>query len=178
MTEQVQRDPVVQALLDKQEINEVLVRYLRAIDRADGDLLKSCYHPDAKEEHGGTFEGTAADYCEQTIPLLTKTGTMTHLLTNVLIELKGDIAYSEAYCTTFLRVVKKNGESFDSFTCARLLDRFEKRNNTWKIAHRKMTFEWNRDVPSSETWVFGSFQEDGIVRGQKNREDLSYQWKD
>jgi hypothetical protein len=31
--------------LATQEIRDVLARYARGVDRADGPLLKSCYHP-------------------------------------------------------------------------------------------------------------------------------------
>src|SRR5438128_5339724 len=34
-------------LIDKAEIREVIERYCRAFDRADADLLRTVYHPDA-----------------------------------------------------------------------------------------------------------------------------------
>ena len=40
-------------MLAKHRIREVLSRYARAIDRGDGELLRTCYHPDAVEEHAG-----------------------------------------------------------------------------------------------------------------------------
>ena len=42
----------LQRLLDKQEIYEVLCRYCRGIDRLDEPLVRSCYHPDAVDNHG------------------------------------------------------------------------------------------------------------------------------
>src|SRR5439155_201455 len=36
---------------DKQEIHDVIMRYCRAIDRRDRELLRSCFHPDAIDEH-------------------------------------------------------------------------------------------------------------------------------
>ena len=42
-------------LLARQEILEVLARYARGVDRADGELLRSCYHEGAMEEHGSTY---------------------------------------------------------------------------------------------------------------------------
>jgi hypothetical protein len=46
-------DPALQALLDKQEITELLTRYLRSVDRGDVATLRACYLPDATEDHGG-----------------------------------------------------------------------------------------------------------------------------
>lgn len=60
----------LQPLLDRQQIEDVLTRYSRAVDRADIDLLKTCYHDDATEDHAGVFTGTARDYVEQIAGLL------------------------------------------------------------------------------------------------------------
>ena len=49
------------ALLDKQEITELLTRYLRSVDRGDVATLRSCYLPGATEDHGGLFAGPAAE---------------------------------------------------------------------------------------------------------------------
>ena len=75
--------------LAKHHIREVLARYARAIDRADGALLKTCYHPDAIEEHGGNFAGNAYDYIDQAIPKVMKMGPMQHLLGNSHMRLAG-----------------------------------------------------------------------------------------
>ena len=44
-------DPRVQALLDKQEIRELIYRYCNAADRHDNELMRSLYHEDAIDEH-------------------------------------------------------------------------------------------------------------------------------
>jgi hypothetical protein len=41
----------LQVLLDKQEIAELLTRYLRSVDRGDVASLRSCYLPGATEDH-------------------------------------------------------------------------------------------------------------------------------
>lgn len=56
-------DPRLQRLLDEAEIREVMCRGARAIDRLDMELLRSCYHPDAVDDHGvyvGDVEGFIA----------------------------------------------------------------------------------------------------------------------
>ncbi|HXW08993.1 MAG TPA: nuclear transport factor 2 family protein, partial [Steroidobacteraceae bacterium] len=52
----------LERLLARDGIHEVLARYARGVDRADAELLKSCYHADAIEEHGGTYTGNAHEY--------------------------------------------------------------------------------------------------------------------
>ncbi len=56
--------PAVQTLLDKNEIAELLTRYMRAIDRGDIAALRSCYAPGATEEHGGMYSGPAQGYVD------------------------------------------------------------------------------------------------------------------
>jgi hypothetical protein len=40
----------LQTLLDRQQIETILTTYPRAIDRLDVELLKSLYHPDARDD--------------------------------------------------------------------------------------------------------------------------------
>ena len=165
------------ALFSKQEINDVLMRYARGVDRADRDLLKSCYHADAIEEHGSAYAGPAHDYIEGAIERIRAMGTMCHYLCNVHIDFSDDdIAYVESYVLTFARF-EKNGESSDTLTGGRLCDRFERRDTEWKIAHRKMAFDWNRDMPTREGWCLGLFDpaDPKMVMGQNDSADLSYQ---
>ena len=42
----------IRELLDKQEITEVMNRYLRGLDRLDADLIASVYHEDATDDRG------------------------------------------------------------------------------------------------------------------------------
>lgn len=163
-------------MLAKHHIREVLARYARAIDRADGPLLRSCYHADAIEEHGGNFAGNAWAYVEQAIPKVMLMGPMQHLLGNSCIQLAGDVAHVETYVWTFARV-SDGARDWDTFTGGRLLDRFERRDGMWRIAHRRTIFDWNRDAPAAEGWCLGRFKPGtpGMLLGRKGRADPSYE---
>ena len=166
----------VQQLLDRQQIEDVLNRYSRAVDRADVDLLRGCYHPDATEDHGGVFKGTARDYVDQIAGILPRAGIMNHLATNVLVEFEGaDVARVETYILTFARM-KKDGEKFDTLTLARAVDRFERRGGRWAISARRLCFEWNHEMPMRETWGRGLMVADAsqLVRGAKHPSDILY----
>ncbi len=118
----------LQVLLDKQEITELLTRYLRSVDRGDVAALRSCYLPGATEDHGGLFAGPAQDYIDGITAGLTHPRARTsHNMTNLLIEVDGDTATAESYCITFARI-KANGEYYHSFTGARMIDRLERRD--------------------------------------------------
>ena len=159
-----------------QEIRDVLARYARGVDRADAALLKSCYHPDAIEEHGGNYTGNAFEYVDGAVPRIRNMGVMQHMLGTSHIEFDGDTAWVETYIWTFLRMTA-GGVGTDTFTGGRLFDRFERRDGAWKIAHRRTIFDWNRDVPSSEGWCMGFFDpsKPGMHLGRKDPTDLSYE---
>jgi hypothetical protein len=151
------------ALLDKQEITELLTRYLRSVDRGDVATLRSCYLPGATEDHGGLFEGPAADYVDSIAAGLTHPRSRTsHNMTNLLIELDGDTATAESYCLTFARL-KANGAYYHSFVGARMIDRLERRDGAWGIAHRQLLWDWNHDAPAAEHWMQGLLAPDVSV---------------
>lgn len=165
----------LERVLARDEIREVLARYARGVDRADGELLKSCYHPDAIEEHGGNYTGNAFEYVDGAVPRIRLMGAMQHLLGSSHIELDGEVAFVETYIWTFARFASERG-STDTFTGGRLIDRFERRGGQWKIAHRRTVFDWNRDTPTSEGWCTGLFDpsKPGMHLGRKDVSDLSY----
>jgi hypothetical protein len=169
------RDPQVQALLDKQAIHEVLALYLRGCDRADVSLVAAAYHDDGWEDHGGTFNGPATDWVASLRERLPQAGLMNHLMTNLVIELDGDRALSECYILTFSRVAAAD-PPFDSMTLTRAIDRFERRDGRWKIKHRTLVWESNRELPLTETWARGAIAADSSIlrRGGKKPADALY----
>jgi hypothetical protein len=163
-------------MLARQEIRDVLARYARGVDRADRELLESCYHPDAIEEHGPNYSGSAMEYIAGAIERLKLMGDMAHYLCQSHIELDGGTAWVETYVMTFARFAGDEGQ-VDTLTGGRICDRFECRDGAWRIAHRRIAFDWNRDMATNEGWCLGMFDTSaaGFHGGRKDREDLSYQ---
>ena len=50
-------------MLDEFEIKKVAHRFARGLDRADKDMIQSCFHPDGTDDHG-IFQGSASDFCD------------------------------------------------------------------------------------------------------------------
>jgi pimeloyl-ACP methyl ester carboxylesterase len=165
----------LEKLLDRQEIEDVLVGYARGADRGDVELIAAAYHPDAIEDHGGVFVGPARDYVAMLERILPSAPLMTHMCTNITIELDGDCALSECYFLTFSRRAADD-ESYDSLTMARCVDRFERRGGAWRIAHRRLAWEWNHEMPIRESWGRGMIIPDleQAVRGAKKPHDILY----
>lgn len=133
-------------LLARQEIADVILRYARGIDRLDFDLVRSCYHPDAYDDHG-SFQGDVDGFvsmCEKFLPRWTATQ---HFMGNMLIEVAGDMARAETYAVAYHRRENSDGTGKDDVFGIRYVDRFEQRDSGWKIAHRVVATEWRRVDP-------------------------------
>jgi len=133
------------------QITEVVHRYARANDRVDEALFRSCFWPDSTHQHG-SFKGKSQDFATRAIGIVSKLRTCSHLITNVSIELVGDKAVSECYFLAHHRRTKKSGEGEeDWFLKGRYLDRFEKRDGVWKIAHRRGLHDFARTFDPADT---------------------------
>src|SRR5262245_56513787 len=85
----------LQKLLDQQEIHDKLMTYCRGVDRSDAALISQVYHPDAVANHGYvTFTGENAG---TEITRLDAADSTSHMIGNLLIEVDGDEAVTEAY---------------------------------------------------------------------------------
>ena len=87
-------------LLDQQEIRDVYCRYCRGIDRRQFDLVRSCYHPDATDQHG-EYVGDVDGFIEHVQQTSTRFDRTMHFLGNILVEVDGDWARGEAYAMAY-----------------------------------------------------------------------------
>ncbi len=129
----------VQSLHDKEAIRECLYRYCRGVDRADEEALRSAYWPDARDRHGA-YVGSAEGFIAQALPRLRSGGVGIHQISNILIELHGDIAAVES--SFFAVQINVKNPTQETFLCGRYLDRFEKRRNEWRVADRTVVYDW------------------------------------
>ena len=97
-----------------------------------------------------------------------------HALSNISIDLQGDVAFTESYVTASHLIRPERGGGLFWFA-GRYVDRFEKRSGEWRIAHRKLLRSWEKVEPARAP--------DGGVAvpdpaphtdGLRTREDLSY----
>ena len=86
----------------KQAITEVIYRYCRAVDRMDRGLIATIWHPDGTADYGVTYQGSAAGLIDNLWANHAKLLGHSHQVTNILIEVDGDVAGSEAYVNGFL----------------------------------------------------------------------------
>jgi SnoaL-like domain len=139
----------IEGLQARQDIHDVLVRYCRGADRCDAAAMKSCFHDGAWDDHG-FYDGPAADFCDQAADSLRERFISTkHYMTNHHVEIDGNAAASESYILALMRK-SEDGALLDVSFSARYLDRFEKRDEMWKIVHRVLVSDGNRVDPVAQ----------------------------
>jgi hypothetical protein len=156
-------------LVAEAEIGRVTARYCRAIDRMDEELLRSCYHPGATDEHG-SFTGGVDEYVTWVWGLLASYRSTMHLIGNQLVELDGATsARVETYGVAFHDT--DGGDARLNLTTGfRFVDRFDCIGGRWAISRRVAITEWSRSADPSTRWELP----DSLRVGRRDREDPVY----
>lgn len=160
----------LQTLADRSEINEVLLKYCRGIDRLDEPLVRSCFHDDAQINQG-IYNGTVDTFIGNSFPRQRQLVSAAHCIHNVLIELSDDDAVSEAYASATERR-QENGQLIDQLVGLRYVDHFTRGEGSkgWRIAKRTVVVDWTRSHVVDEGWLAGV----DFERGKRNEDDLVY----
>jgi ketosteroid isomerase-like protein len=156
----------LQLLLDRQAIADCVHRYCRGIDRSDVDIVASCYHDDAVDDHGhyvGSGRGLGEWANDRMRALL---GNQHHITTHN-VELAGESAHSEAYY--FVTMRQPDGTT--KLVSGRYLDRLERRDGEWRIAERVCMVETIADVPTADM----DDADRTYAPAAKDRSDRSYE---
>ena len=160
----------VEELLAKQEITDLVGRYMRGLDRLDRDLLRSTFHDDATTDYG-FFKGSPDDFCDMAMNALKDHLANHHMIGQVLIDVEGDVAVGEVYFQAFHRIVT-DGEERDLFISGRYVDRYEKRDGAWKFAFRSEVNDWARNDPATDDYFAAT---PDSLRGARKPHDAIYQ---
>ncbi len=162
-------DDQVAVLLAERAIARVLCTYTRGADRFDLELMRSCYWPDATDDHGH-YSGGVDGFIEFVGRALQRFERTSHFLGNVLIDvdLADDVARAETYAVAYHRFHDADGQETDMVAGLRYVDRFERRTGEWRIAKRVCAFDWLRTDPVVGR---GSFA-DSYTRGLRGSDDI------
>lgn len=137
----------LQTLADRAAIEDVLLRYFRSCDRADGALMRETFFADAQVDYGDFFRGGLDGFIAAAEGPEAFGGydrTM-HFVGNMLVELEGDVAFAETY--VIAHHTTKSGHAWEGAfvpVYMRYLDRLERRDGQWAVARRRVVFEWVR----------------------------------
>jgi hypothetical protein len=151
-------------IADRLEITEQIYRYCRSVDRLDVALGHAVFHPDSYADFGlykGNGRGWIDFICQEHRKFLHHS----HQVTNIVLELDGERAGSEAYVTATLRA--REGERLmQRQFWARYVDAWSRRDGRWAIDRRECVIDF--DALSEVTPI----AEHG--RSRRDRDDPSY----
>jgi hypothetical protein len=155
-------------VLAEAAIKDLQMRYCRGADRMDFELMRSCFHPDAKTEFFG--ETDVDGFIEMGREMLPAYVVTTHNTGNQLVEVSGETAWAEHYAVATHRIAADaEGPERDFVTAVRYVDQLECRDGDWRIARRKLVFDWARIDPIGDRRYDGASS-----NGRRDRNDPSY----
>lgn len=127
---------------DRLAIAEQIYRYCRSVDRLDVPLGHGVFHPDSYADFGlykGPGRGWIDFICQEHRKFLHHS----HQVTNIVIDLAGERAGSEAYVTATLRA--REGERLmQRQFWARYVDAWSRRDGHWAIDRRECVIDFDQ----------------------------------
>ena len=168
-------ESALEELVAKQAISEVLHRYCRAVDRRDWELLRSCYHADAHDDHA-IYRGEREGLIEFMREFVTAHCSATkHTVSNILINVTGERAMAESSIHAWHRMLPEpgaeDGPPTELTVGARNVDCLERRDGEWRFANRVLVFDWVRqETIEGEPFDFGP----EAIWSRADRTDVSY----
>lgn len=134
-------DAVLQEIVTEFALRKLVHAYCRAVDRGDTERLRDLYHHDAVDTHGGFSAGTADEFLAQLAAGRRYVRSMQHNITTVNFAIAGDAAEGEIY-TIAVHTLAGSGRDIDLIVGGRYLDKYEKRDDTWRIRERTIVTDW------------------------------------
>lgn len=164
-------------MADRAQIQDVVYRWCRAVDRLDKPGMLAVFWPGAIDSHGpyiGPVEGLVDWILVRHRPI----AVSSHFVGNLLIEFASpDLALVETYVRTIqqyppeakAQLAQLTGgaagdpeAAMDMFTSSRYIDRMERRDGEWRIARRDLAQDWKqivdvkyRALVPHEGWIIG-----------------------
>jgi hypothetical protein len=164
------QDQRLEALLDRQDIYDCLVRFCRGMDRFDRELFLSAFHNDATIS-AGSFVGDAVALYDWASELHRQGQSATqHNLLNHSCEIEGETAHTE----TYYLFVGRNIDDSNWLAGGRYIDRLEKRDGEWRIAFRHNVIEWSGMQQGMELPFADVTDLNGNGAPARDRSDISY----
>lgn len=156
----------LQAVADRQAIADLIYRYCRAVDRIDAELGYSIYHEDGTADYGPTiFQGSGRGSIDHICAQHRAVKNHSHQVSNLIIELDGDKAASEAYVTATLQI-DFGGQLKLVSVWGRYVDRWSRRDGRWAIDARQALIDFDDVRDAAPMTPEGS--------GRRDKSDPSY----
>lgn len=161
----------LQSVIDHHDIHQCMMRYCHGVDRCDLEILKSAFWEDSICKYG-IDETNAIAWAAATIGVISSMERTFHSVSNYLIDVDGNVATSETYCTAYHQIKAEEGVLTEMIVGGRYLDKHEKRHDEWRIKYRLYIHDWNSNMPSTEQGVDGMLG--SYPRGERSPRDAYY----
>jgi SnoaL-like domain len=133
------------ALFDRLAIREVVENWALYRDAGDWERFKTVWHDDGYMM-ATWFQGTAAEFAKVSKEGMDKGVSILHFLGGIAIDIAGDRAIAQTKMSISQRAPVH--DVFCDVVCVgRFYDFFEKRNGSWAIVLRRLTYEKDRIDP-------------------------------
>ncbi len=162
----------IEEVIDREQIRDCLMRYSRAIDRRDPELLRGVYWPGASDDHV-VFKGPVEEFIPWCMAQMESMPLVMHTLGNILIQVTGAEARVETYFQAYHRIDDGKKPPYDMVLGGRYLDKMSRRDGEWRIAERRCSFDWYREYADSADWQ-KDFSGAPFRPGGKKPDDLVY----
>ena len=133
------------------EIGDVIAAYAHAIDRRRWKMMDRLFL-DGAEFQFGTVLGDWRGFVEQARAIIDPCLATQHQLGQVQFAFESDlVCHTETYMTAMhtvpagyplAEVFPDKGRIYSAVIAGRYVDRFEKRDNRWRIARRTGLYDW------------------------------------
>ena len=137
----MQGTPDPATLADTQAITRQIYNYCRSVDRLDVPLGHGVFHEGSYADfptYKGTGQGWIDAVCKEHLNFLHHS----HQVTNIVIDVNGDKAGSEAYVFANLRQMD-GGRLINRMFSARYIDKWSKRDGRWAIDRRDCVVDFS-----------------------------------
>lgn len=138
-------------LEDRAAITDVIAAYAHAIDRRRWGMMDHLFHDDARFQFGDV-EGDWRGFVEQARAIIDPCLVTQHQLGQIQFGFDGETTcHTETYMTAMhtipagyqiAEVFPDRGAIYSAVIAGRYVDRFEKRDNEWRIARRTGLYDW------------------------------------
>jgi hypothetical protein len=138
-------------LEDREAIRDVIAAYAHAIDRRRWGMMERLFHADAQFKFG-LVAGDWRGFVEQARAIIDPCLATQHQLGQVQFGFEsGTVCHTETYMTAMHTIppgypmtaaFPDKGVIYSGIVAGRYVDRFEKRDDTWRIAQRTGLYDW------------------------------------
>jgi hypothetical protein len=163
----------------KQAITEAIHRCARGEDRIDGVLSKTVWSNEAFLDYGPLFKESAIEFVKNQRSRLSSFFATHHQVGNVLIDVEGDSASSEAYVNVRCwNYIGDSGDIIELLAIGRYCDRWSRKSGVWRNIGRHfvidMMYSWSPPRAIVGSSIGGADRNPAGPEGRRGLADASY----